>query len=113
MTDKELRKLNRMELLEILLAQQQEIERLQAELAEANRQLESRDLKINEMGSIAEASLALNDVFSNAQKAADLYIQNIYRVCHLYMKKMTGRDSMQEIIAEIEGMGEQAGEDEK
>ena len=102
MTDKELRKLNRLELLEILLAQQEEIDRLQAQLAETQEKLESKDIRIKEMGSIADASLALTEVFSDAQKAADLYIQNVYRVCHLYMKKMTGKDSMQEIIAEIE-----------
>jgi hypothetical protein len=103
MTDKELRKLNRLELLEILLAQQEEIERLQTQLAETQEKLDSKDLKIREMGSIADASLALTGVLSDAQKAADLYIQNVYRVCHLYMKKMTGKDSMQDIIAEIEG----------
>ena len=79
MTDKELRRLRRDELLEILLGQQKEIDRLTAALAEAEKKLEDREIKIMNAGSIAEASLALTEVFAQAQRAADLYIDNIRR----------------------------------
>lgn len=79
MTDKELRRLRRDELLEILLGQQKEIDRLTAALAEAEKKLEDREIKIMNAGSIAEASLALTEVFAQAQRAADLYIENIRR----------------------------------
>ncbi len=102
MTEKELKKLNRAELLEIMLAQQTELEKLQAELAEARAELENREIKLRELGSIAEASIGLTDVFTEAQKAADLYLQNVYRVSHLYLRQQTGIGSMQEIAAEIE-----------
>ena len=77
MTDKELKKLSRMELLELLVAQAKETERLQAQLDEANAKLESRQLDVDEAGSIAEASLKLNGVFSAAEAAATQYLDNI------------------------------------
>lgn len=77
MTDKELKKLSRTELLEILLEQSREIERLQKELCEKNAQLADRILVINEAGSIAEASLRLTHIFEEAQKTADLYLENV------------------------------------
>ena len=77
MTEKELMKLKRLELLEIMLAQSKEIDSLREQLAEANARLEDRNIAIEESGSIAEASLRLTKVFEEAQKAADLYLENI------------------------------------
>ncbi len=76
---KNLSKLKRSELLEIILAQSEEIERLRAELAQKDAELESRRIAIAESGSIAEASLKLTRVFEEAQKAADLYVANVQR----------------------------------
>ena len=72
-------KLKRSELLEIILAQSEEIERLRAELAQKDAELESRRIAIAESGSIAEASLKLTRIFEEAQKAADLYVANVQR----------------------------------
>ncbi|MBQ3355745.1 MAG: DNA repair protein [Clostridia bacterium] len=74
MTDKELKKLNRAQLLELLVDQSREIDRLQAALDAANEKLLQRDLRLAQCGSIAEASLAITDVFEKAQEAADLYL---------------------------------------
>lgn len=76
---KRLSKLKRSELLEIILAQSNEIERLRAELAEKDKELESKRIAISESGSIAEASLKLTHIFEDAQKAADLYLANVKR----------------------------------
>ena len=65
--------------LEIMLAQSREIDSLRAQLAEANARLEERRIAIEESGSIAEASLKLTKVFEEAQKAADLYVENVKR----------------------------------
>lgn len=81
MTEKDLKKLNRQELLEVLLAQSKKIDRLQRQLNEANEKLNERELRISEAGSIAEASLVLNNIFADAQKAADQYLENI-RLMH-------------------------------
>lgn len=80
MTSKELRKLKRSELLELMLAQSREIEELQRRLEEAEEELASRDIMLREAGSIAEASLRLNHIFEDAQKAADQYLENVRRM---------------------------------
>lgn len=66
MTDNDLKKLNRTELLELLVEQSKRIYQLQAQLDEANRKLADRQLEIDKAGSIAEASLRLNGVFQAA-----------------------------------------------
>ena len=80
MTDKQLRKLKKAQLLEIMVEQSKEIDRLREEVGRLNAQLADRTLKISDVGSIAEASLKINDVFEQAQKAADLYLENVRRV---------------------------------
>lgn len=75
MTEKELRKLNRYQLLELLVAQTERADKLQAQLEEAERQLVERELGITALGSIAEASLKLSGVFQAAQEAADRYLE--------------------------------------
>lgn len=77
MTEKELRRLSRMDLLEMLLEQSKEVERLRAELETVKKQLEDRRIMEQEAGSIAEAALRLNKVFEAAQQAADQYLENI------------------------------------
>ena len=74
MTEKELKKLNRYQLLELLIVQTERADKLQTKLEEAEKQLNEIDLKMTSLGSIAEASLQLEGVFQAAQAAADLYI---------------------------------------
>lgn len=77
MTDKDLRKLNRAELLQMLLEQGRQNDALRAQLDQANAQLASRQVALDEAGSIAEAAMQLNQVFASAQRAADQYLENI------------------------------------
>ena len=77
MTDKELKKLSRKDLLELLIEQGSEVERLKERLAAAEEKVQSRDLQLEETGSIAEASMALSGIFAAAQEAADTYLENI------------------------------------
>jgi hypothetical protein len=79
MTEKELLKLKRSEMLEIMLAQSREIDDLRKELEETKAALEDRRIKTRKAGSLAEASLQLTNIFEEAQKAADLYVENIRR----------------------------------
>ena len=81
MTDNQLKKLNRAELLELLLEQSREIDRLQAELEETREALQERNLKIESCGSIAEAAAEVNSLFHAAQRAADMYLLNVQRIC--------------------------------
>ena len=80
MTAKELKKLKRSELLEMLLARTEEVERLRAELDEAQKQLDDRAIVLENSGSIAEAALKLNGVFEAAEEAAKQYLENIERI---------------------------------
>lgn len=75
MTDKELRKLRRDDLLQILINQQRQIDELQASLEQAETRLNERGIAIEESGSVAEAALKLNGVFEAAQAAADQYLE--------------------------------------
>lgn len=77
MTKKELKHMSRMELLELLLDIDRENERLRDENAQLTAQLQSRQMKLEQAGSIAEAALALNRVFEAAQAAADQYLENV------------------------------------
>ena len=77
MTDKELKKLSKADLLSLLLTQSKEMDRLKEELAETRKQLEERSILLEKSGSLADASLAIFHVLEDAQKAADLYLENI------------------------------------
>ena len=77
MTDKELRRLSRGELLEMLIAQVEENDQLKNRLELAEAQLRDRKIAINNAGSLAEAALSLNGVFQAAEAAAQQYLENI------------------------------------
>ena len=74
MTEKELKKLNRYQLLELLIIQTERADKLQAALEKAERLFIDQEINISTLGSIAEASLQLHGVFQAAQDAADTYI---------------------------------------
>lgn len=77
MTDKEVRKLRKTELLELLIEISEENDRLKEEINRLHQQLEDRQLKIENCGSIAEASVLICGVLEAAQNAADCYLENI------------------------------------
>ena len=77
MTNKELKKLTRTELLELLLAQTERADNLEKEIEELRKKLSEREIAIQNSGSIAEAALKINDIFNAAQAAADQYLENI------------------------------------
>ena len=80
MTDQELRKLRRTDLLELLLAQEKENEELRRRVEQLQICLEERELTMVNAGSIAEASMQLNGVFQAAQAAADQYLTSIRKM---------------------------------
>lgn len=74
---KKLKRMSRAGLLELLLAQTQETERLQEELAQAKAELEEKRIRIQNAGDLAQAMLAVNGVIESAQAAAKQYLDNI------------------------------------
>ena len=79
MTEKELRRLRRAELLELLVEQGRVVEQLQKEVAALRAETAERRINIEKAGSIAEASLNLTKIFKEAEEAAALYLENIER----------------------------------
>jgi len=77
MTEKDLKKLNRKQVLELLLRQTERADLLEAKLEEAENKLCDRALAEAEAGSLAEASLRLNGVFEAAEAAASQYLENV------------------------------------
>lgn len=77
MTERELRRLNRTDLLELLIAQRRENEQLRCILDQTQAQLADRTIQINKAGSIAEASLQLSGIFNAAQDSCQYYLDNI------------------------------------
>ena len=77
MPDRELRRMRRAELVEIILALKQTEDRLRAENAALAAQLQERQIHIENAGSIAQAALELNKVFEAAQAAADEYVASV------------------------------------
>ena len=84
MKEKDLRRLKRVELLDMLIeqgrlvdAQAEEIKKLKEECEELNRKLEDRKVSLEKTGSLAEASLKIAKVFLAAEDAAKIYLENL------------------------------------
>ena len=77
MTEKEMRRLRRADLLEMLLALRKENEQLRQQLEQATNELENRRIQVDSSGSLAEAALRLNGVFEAAQAACVQYTENV------------------------------------
>ena len=87
MTERELRKLSRTDLLELLLAQRKENEQLRCILDETQAQLADRTIKMESAGSIAEASLQLSGIFEAAQNSCQFYIDNVQLLTDRQMER--------------------------
>ena len=77
MNEKELRKISRKELLELLLEQANRIIDLEKELANAKAKLEDKTIMLNEAGNLAEASLKITDLFQKTMETCKIYSDNI------------------------------------
>lgn len=76
-SEKDLRRLSRKDLIDIIYELRKQEHVLREELEQARRELDQRDILLAESGSIAEAALKLNHVFEAAQAAADQYLQSV------------------------------------
>lgn len=85
MNTNDLKRLSRTDLLELLIEQSENVNRLQMELESAKNQLNQREIILGEAGSIAEASLQLNGIFEVAQSASKQYLDSI-RMYNDYLK---------------------------
>lgn len=77
MAEKRLRRMSRKELIEIIYVLQKNEQELTGKIADLEEQLRHRDVIMDNAGSIAEAVVGLNEIFSVAQKTADEYLASI------------------------------------
>ena len=77
MADRELKKLSRAELIDIIYALKEREDDLSAQVAALEEKLAQREIQISRAGSIAEAALAINRVFEQAQAAAEDYLLSV------------------------------------
>lgn len=78
--EKDIKRLSRRDLLEILVLQSKKIDELTDKLDRVNKELEDKHIMIAEAGTLADASLKLNKVIERAQEAADQYLANVKRM---------------------------------
>lgn len=69
--------MSKLELVELLAEQEREIQSLRQQLEEKEKLIEERTLRFEEFGNLAQAALAVNEVFEAAQRAADQYVDSI------------------------------------
>ena len=84
--------LSKNEMIMVMHDQEQEIEKLKAQVSELQAKLDNYEIKISNVGSLAEASAQINDLFVAAQATVDTYIENV--------KKQEARS--EEALAEVE-----------
>ena len=77
MLTKELKRLSRRELVDIIYQLKKNEQEMQDEIASLKNDIQDRRIRISASGSIAEASMSLTNIFSNAQMTADLYLHEI------------------------------------
>lgn len=77
MTDKEFKRLNRAQLIDIIYQFQLRQEELVAENERLSKELADKRLHISNAGNIAEAALSIHNVMQTAQDAAQLYLEEI------------------------------------
>ena len=77
MTDKEFKRLNRAQLIDIIYQYQLQVDELTEQNEELKKALEDKRIRIENAGSIALAALEINNCFQNAQNAAEQYLNEI------------------------------------
>ena len=103
MTDKEFKRLNRSQLIDIIYLLQVKQEELTAENEKLSKELDDKRLRVSEAGNIAEAALEIHNVMQAAQDAASHYLEEIRlmreeteKQCQLLLEK--ARKDADEII---------------
>lgn len=103
MTDKELKRLSRVELIDIIYELQKQKDAADVRVAQLQEKLNQRELCIAQAGSIAEAAIGLNGVFEAAQAAADQYLHSIQIATSSIQRKLDAAEAQRkEIISSAE-----------
>ena len=92
MISKELKRLSRRELVDIIYQLKKNEQEMQEEIESLKKELNDKRIRISEAGSIADAATSVTEVFSAAQMTAELYLNEI-----AYMKEDTEKECAQKI----------------
>ncbi len=71
--------LSKNEMMMVMHDQEQEIEKLKAQVEELQAKLNGYEIKVSESGSLAEASAKVSGLFEAAQLTVDTYLENMKR----------------------------------
>ena len=94
-TEKDLKKLNRYQLLELLIMQTARADELEKQLEEARQQLASKEIRMSELGSIADASVQVGGLLEAAQNTVDLYMKaSMRRIDEIEVAALEKADKM-------------------
>lgn len=77
MVSKELRRLSRRELVDIIYQLKKDEQELRDKITAMEESLMDKEIRISVAGSIAEAATDITQIFSVAQRTADLYLREI------------------------------------
>ncbi len=75
--NKDLKRLKRSELLELMLQQQKEVEELKEENIRLNKKLAEKKIRISESGNLADVAVKITKILEETQKVADIYLEGI------------------------------------
>lgn len=108
MVSRELKKMSRRELMDIIYQMKKDEQQMHDEIASLQAALQDKRIRLSIAGSVADAAVSITNVFSVAQMTADLYLQEIS--C---MKEETEKECAEKIeqanqtVAKILSDGEQ------
>lgn len=77
MISREMRKLSRRELVDLIYQMKLNEEKLQAEIQRLREAVDEKRIRVSVAGSVAEAAMDITQIFATAQTTADLYLQEI------------------------------------
>lgn len=77
MISKELKRLSRRELVDIIYQLKKNEQDMQEEIESLKTKLQDKRIRISTAGSIADAAMSVTNVFSTAQMTADIYLREI------------------------------------
>lgn len=99
--------LSKNEMIMVMHDQEQEIEKLKAQVKELQDKLDGYEIKISNVGTLADAAAQINDLFVAAQATVDTYIENVKKQEERSEAALADVEKQaNEIIAEAEGVAQ-------
>ncbi len=107
--DRELKRMSRAELVEVIYELQRQLEQLEKENDRLEEELQDRRVRLENAGSIAQAAVEVSHLLEAAQTAADLYVDSVKALAS--GGAALSRDGTEQLMLDLDGVGD-AGEDE-